>query len=215
MVLQVHQLELSLWKETCPPTPRIPESSIAHGYVNKDRYIITFGNVSFPLPLKWRPIIWIVTILQHHAMYHAGNGGEKHTFLSLVWFYDGLFQHLIQEASKHPSIPEDWSLPAWDRYIIRLRLGIGHSPLDLHLFQKQLAEAYVNQSLQWLECLYIILFNHGIELIVLIFHLRFASNHRKQFQGMEMGTVNSCNAKLSTWTPCRHPNNADMGGFTI
>lgn len=155
----VHSLELSLWKDQCAPPLQIPDTSLSYGHVDKGRYITTFGNITFSLPLKWRTMLWITTILQHHAIYHAGNGREGHIFSSLVWFYDGLFQHLTEEASKEPSIPEDWSLPAWDRYFVRLRLGIGHSPLDLHLSRQQLSEAYANQPALWSQGLRILI--HG------------------------------------------------------
>jgi hypothetical protein len=134
-----------------------------YGYVNQDRYTMTVEGVDLSLPLKWRPILWIISILQHQAVYHAGNGSHGHIFTSLVWFYDGLLQHLKEEASKHPFMADDWSLPVWDRFLVRLRLEIGHSPLDLYTFTEQLAEAYVHQPIVWSQGLLIIMYSLEVQ----------------------------------------------------
>lgn len=145
----LHALELSLWKNPSPHVLTIPYTSIIHGHVENDRYMTTLGNVTFSLPLKWRLILWITSILQHQVVYHAANGSDRWIFTSLVWFYDGLIQHLKEEALKHSFVPEDWSLPAWDRFIVRLRLQIGHSPLALQTSQVQLTKAYTSQPTLW------------------------------------------------------------------
>jgi hypothetical protein len=147
----LHSLELSLWRDPCPIVTRIPSTSIIIGHVDKGRYIAILGNVTLSLPLKWRTMLWMACILQHHAVHYAGFGSQGHIFASLVWFYDGLFGHLAGEASKHSVIGENWSLPAWDRFMTRIRLRIGHSPLALHTFQNQLAEAYANQPAMWYQ----------------------------------------------------------------
>ena len=154
----LHSLELSLWRDPCPIVQRIPSTSTVVGHIDKGRFITTLGNsVTLSLPLKWRTMLWITCILQHHAVYHAELGSEGHIFASLVWFYDGLICHLATEGSKHSLIGEDWSLPAWDRFMTRIRLRIGHSPLALHTFHGQLAKAYADQSTMWYQGLITIL----------------------------------------------------------
>lgn len=165
-----------MWKMECPPPSRIPHTSLVYGYVSNNCFIATVGNTTVALPLKWRVMLWIVTILQNHAMYHAGHGVMGHTFASLVWFYDGLFQHLAQEANQYGSIPEDWSLPAWDRFFIRLRLGIGHNPLALQLSKEQLADEYAKQPMLWSKGLAIIQFEYQV--LNLLFD-RSLFNHRE------------------------------------
>lgn len=146
----LHSLELSLWRDPCPIVHRIPSTSMVIGHVDNGRYIATLGNVKLSLPLRWRTILWMTCILQHHALYHAGINYPGHIFASLVWFYDGLISYLAMEASKLLVIVEDWSLPAWDRFMTRIRLGIGHTPLTLHRFHNQLVHAYVDhQPVLW------------------------------------------------------------------
>jgi hypothetical protein len=159
----LHSLELSLWRDPCPISTRIPSTSTIIGHVDKGRYIAVLGNVTLSLPLKWRTMLWIACILQHHAVYYAGYGSQGHTFASLVWFYDGLFHHLTVEALKHSVIGENWSLPAWERFMTRIRLQIGHSPLALHTFQNRLAEAYANQPSLWYQ---------GVIIIMNVFEVR-------------------------------------------
>lgn len=159
----LHALELSLWKNPSPHVLTIPDTSIIHGHIENDRYMTTLGNVTFSLPLKWRLILWITCILQHQAVYHAANGSDRRIFTSLVWFYDGLIQHLKEEALKYSFVPEDWYLPAWDRFIVRLRLQIGHSPLALQTFREQLSKAYTSQPTPWHQGLVITMLGLGLK----------------------------------------------------
>ena len=167
----LHSLELSLWRDPCPIAQRIPSTSTVIGYVDKGRYISTLGHITLSLPLIWHTMLWITCILQHHAVYRAGFGGLGHIFASLVWFYDGLIHHLAVEASKLSFIMEDWSLPAWDRFMTRIRLGIGHSPLALYTFQNQLAEAYADQPTIWYQGLIILMPARKVILTCIGLHL--------------------------------------------
>lgn len=153
----IHSLELSLWRDPCPIVQTIPPTSVIIGFVDKGRYIATLGNTTLSLPLKWRVMLWIACILQHHAAHYAGIGSQGHIFASLVWFYDGLFRHFAAEASKHSFIGEDWSLPVWDRFMTRIRLRIGHSPLALHMFETKLAKEYADQPSMWYQGVIIIM----------------------------------------------------------
>lgn len=173
----LHSLELSLWRDPCPIPLRIPSTSTVSGHVDKGRYITTLWNTTLSLPLKWRTMLWLACILQHHAVYHAGFGSQGHIFASLVWFYDGLFRHLAIEAPKHSAIGADWSLPAWDRFMTRIRLNIGHSPLALHTFQTQLTEAYANQPTMWYQGLIIMTSFLGKKAYTVVY--RAASGHRE------------------------------------
>lgn len=149
--MDVHSLELSLWKEPCPPVSGIPDTSFVCGRASKGLFTAIIGNKMLFLPLKWRLMTWIVTILQHHALYYANHSENAHVFAHHVWFYDGLFRHLMEEASKFSSIPEDWSLPAWERFFVRLGLRIGHSPANLHISKQRLLEEYARKPALWCQ----------------------------------------------------------------